>query len=197
MARPKAVSSRPGFVIPAHYRVRRDRIDSSGKLTLRYNSRLHHIGLGRRHAGVRILVLVADLDVRILTQDGELLRELRLDPTRNYQPQRSSRWEGCPETRVHDVSGHHNSARAGRRQNPHVREFPLSWWFKCRGAGGRRSLHEGRVPNLSWLRVVSDLDRTRRSLCLCRASQSIRNVLEPVRVIEVRENVRAIRKQRQ
>jgi hypothetical protein len=67
--------------------VRKDRIDSCGKLTLRCNSRLHHIGLGRRHAGVRVLVLVADLDVRILTEDGELLRELKLDPSRDYQPQ--------------------------------------------------------------------------------------------------------------
>jgi hypothetical protein len=27
---------------------------------------------------------------------------------------------------------------AGRRQNPHLRERPLSWWFRCRGAGGPR-----------------------------------------------------------
>ncbi|TMK83383.1 MAG: transposase family protein [Actinobacteria bacterium] len=88
-ARPPAAPALPGLVVPAHYRVRRDRIDSSGKLTLRYNSRLHHIGLGRRHAGVRVLVLVADLDVRILTQEGELLRQLMLDPARDYQPQGS------------------------------------------------------------------------------------------------------------
>ncbi|MGH2658681.1 MAG: IS481 family transposase [Actinomycetota bacterium] len=88
-ARPKAAPSRPGFVVPPHYRVRKDRVDSCGKLTLRYNSRLHHIGLGRRHAGLRVLVLVADLDVRVLTQDGELLRELTLDPSRDYQRQGS------------------------------------------------------------------------------------------------------------
>ena len=56
-------------------------------ITLRYNSRLHHIGLGRRHAGTRVLVLAHDLDIRVLTTDGELLRELTLDPTRDYQPQ--------------------------------------------------------------------------------------------------------------
>ena len=32
-----------------------------------------------------VLVLVADLDVRVLTEDGELLRELTLDPSRDYQ----------------------------------------------------------------------------------------------------------------
>ena len=70
-----------------HYRIRHDRIDSCGKLTLRHNSRLHHIGIGRRHAGTRVLVLTHDLHVRVLTQRGELLRELTLDPTRDYQPQ--------------------------------------------------------------------------------------------------------------
>jgi transposase InsO family protein len=86
-ARPRATPSVPGFVVPAHYRVRKDRIDSCGKITLRYRSRLHHIGLGRRYTGLRVLILVADLDVRVLTEDGELLRELTLDPDRGYQPQ--------------------------------------------------------------------------------------------------------------
>lgn len=85
--RPKAVPSGPGHRFPGHYRIRRDRIDPSGVITLRYNSRLHHIGLGRRYGGVRVLILVADLDVRVLTEDGELLRELTLDPTRDYQRQ--------------------------------------------------------------------------------------------------------------
>jgi transposase InsO family protein len=85
-ARPKAVpTGRP--VDPGHYRVRHDKIDDSGVVTLRHNSRLHHIGLGRRHAGSRVLVLVHDLHVRVLTDSGELLRELTLDPARDYQPQ--------------------------------------------------------------------------------------------------------------
>ena len=84
-ARPKATPERAGFAVPRHYRTRRDRIDSSGVVTLRYNSRLHHIGLGRRLAGTRVLILVADLNVRVLTEDGELLRELVLDPRRDYQ----------------------------------------------------------------------------------------------------------------
>ncbi len=87
-ARPKASPLGAGLGVPGHYRVRRDKIDQSGVITLRYNSHLHHLGLGRRHAGARVLVLVADLDVRVLTEDGELLRELRLDPTRDYQRQR-------------------------------------------------------------------------------------------------------------
>ena len=86
-ARPKATPAAPGVAVPAHYRVRLDKVDHTGVITLRHNSRLHHIGLGRRHAGIRVLVLVADLHVRVLTQDGQLLRALTLDPSRDYQPQ--------------------------------------------------------------------------------------------------------------
>ncbi len=85
-ARPKALPT--GVPLDdAHYRVRHDTVDSNGKLTLRYNSRLHHIGIGRRHAGKPVLILTKDLHVRVTTTAGELLRDFALDPTRDYQPQ--------------------------------------------------------------------------------------------------------------
>ncbi len=56
-------------------------------MTLRYNSRLHHIGVGRTHAGTCVILLVQDLQIRIVNAaTGELLRELILDPNRDYQP---------------------------------------------------------------------------------------------------------------
>jgi hypothetical protein len=67
-------------------RVRPDKIDRFGVVTLRYRGRLYHVGVGRRRKGTRVLVLVADLDVRVLTLDGEVLRHPTLDPTRDYQP---------------------------------------------------------------------------------------------------------------
>jgi len=85
-ARPAAVPTATP-IATGHYRVRHDRVDRAGVITLRHNSRLHHIGIGRRHAGTRILVLVRDLYVRIIDTDGNLMRELTLDPTRDYQPQ--------------------------------------------------------------------------------------------------------------
>ena len=84
--RPKAAPRLPGFVVPTHFRVRRDKVDITGTITLRHNSRPHHIGLGRRLIGTRVLVLVADRDVRVLSEDGELIRRLTLDPARDYQP---------------------------------------------------------------------------------------------------------------
>ena len=85
-ARPKATPvGRPAH--DGHYRVRHDRVHAGGVVTLRHDSRLHHVGLGRRHAGERVLLLVHDLDVRVLAEDGELIRKLTLDPTRDYQRQ--------------------------------------------------------------------------------------------------------------
>ena len=95
-ARPRAIPTRHGIQLSEHFRVRTDRIDRDGKLTLRHNSRLHHIGIGRDHAGVRVLMLIHELNIRIITEDtGEPLRELTLDPTRDYQPtgkDRYARW---------------------------------------------------------------------------------------------------------
>ena len=69
-----------------HDRVRTDRIDQTGCVTLRSAGRLHHIGIGRTHAGTHVLLLVQDLHIRIIdAATGELLRELTLDPTRDYQ----------------------------------------------------------------------------------------------------------------
>jgi transposase InsO family protein len=84
-ARPKAA---PGDrTADTHDRVRADRVDADGKLTLRVNGKLHHIGIGRTHARTRVLMLIQDLDVRVINAaTGELLRELTIDPARNYQP---------------------------------------------------------------------------------------------------------------
>ena len=74
--------------VDTHFRVRHDRIDKTGSVTLRHNSRLHHIGIGRAHKHTPVTLLVADLDIRVIaTQTGELLRHLTLDPSRDYQPQ--------------------------------------------------------------------------------------------------------------
>lgn len=68
-----------------NFRVRRDKVGSNGVVTLRYNSRLHHIFIGRQHKGSKILMLIDDLDTRVITPEGQLLHHFRLDPTRNYQ----------------------------------------------------------------------------------------------------------------
>jgi len=63
---------------------RYDQVDHHGVVTLRYDSRLRHIGLGARHRGKPIVLLVADRDVRVVTENGELLRHLVLDPDTSH-----------------------------------------------------------------------------------------------------------------
>ncbi len=96
--RPKAFPT--GYQIPPHCRVRHDTIDAAGVITLRYNSRLHHIGLSKRRRGTKVIVLAYDLDIRVLDRDtGTLIRKLVLDATRDYQP-RGVKCGNSPENRL-------------------------------------------------------------------------------------------------
>jgi transposase InsO family protein len=71
----------------SHHRVRQDKIDKAGSVTLRVAGRLRHIGVGRTYARTHIILLVHDLHIRVVdAATGELLRELTLDPSKDYQP---------------------------------------------------------------------------------------------------------------
>jgi len=83
-ARAKA---RPAGASPGTYfRVRQDKVDKAGKVSLRYDSRLYKIGIGRAHKGRVVKLLIAGQEIRVIDANGELIRELTLDPSRNYQP---------------------------------------------------------------------------------------------------------------
>jgi transposase InsO family protein len=70
-----------------HTRVRHDRLDDTGVVTLRVAGKLRHIGVGRTHARTHIIMLINDLHVRVINAaTGELLRELTIDLNRDYQP---------------------------------------------------------------------------------------------------------------
>jgi transposase InsO family protein len=84
-ARPKATPGNRST--DTHDRVRADKVGAVGTVTLRHAGKLHHIGVGRAHAGTEILILTQDLHIRIIAKaTGELLRELTLNPDRDYQP---------------------------------------------------------------------------------------------------------------
>jgi len=75
-----------GQPIVANTKVRHDKVDKTGSVTLRHRSRLHHIGVGRPYKGQQVLLLVCDLDIRVIGEDGTVIRRLTLDPTIDYQP---------------------------------------------------------------------------------------------------------------
>ncbi len=71
--------ARPGSpVAKTHFRVRTDKIDSCGKVTLRHDSKLFHIGVGRK-TGAAGPALCRRPGHRIVTLDGTLLRHLILE----------------------------------------------------------------------------------------------------------------------
>ena len=61
-----------------HDRIRHDRIDKAGSVTLRVAGRLHHIGIGRTHAGTYVILLVQDL------HDPRRQRRHRRTPPRTH-----------------------------------------------------------------------------------------------------------------
>ena len=77
--------------------MREDKVDATGKVSLRYDSKLYKIGIGRAHKGRAVKLLIADLEIRVIDSHGELIRELTLDPARLYQPLgRTSRVQDVP-----------------------------------------------------------------------------------------------------
>src|SRR5438067_1869769 len=73
-------------------------------------------------AGTTVIVLIDGLDIRVVTRQGEVLRKLTLDPTKDYQPrgrpcgtaEGSLRRETvqlnrlrCRDTAFHDVARDH------------------------------------------------------------------------------------------
>jgi transposase InsO family protein len=81
------VKAGPTARVESHFRVRYDTVDAFGKVSLRYASKLLHIGMGARFKGQKVVLLVVDRDVRVLDPEGQLLRQLTLDPSHDYQRQ--------------------------------------------------------------------------------------------------------------
>lgn len=63
------------------------RQDRQDRLRHPARRRLRHIGIGRTHARTHAILIVQDLHVRVVdAATGELLRELLIDPRKDYQP---------------------------------------------------------------------------------------------------------------
>ena len=83
-AREKATPTAPLIKINDR-RLRLDKVDTAGSVTLRHKGRLHHIGIGRAYAGWRVAMLIDGLDIEVVGLDGSPLRRLVLDPSKDYQ----------------------------------------------------------------------------------------------------------------
>ena len=91
-----------GAVVTAHgRRVRFDKVDNTGVVTLRYQGPLHHIGIGAGYKGWRIAMLIDGRKIEVVGLDGSPLRRLVLDP-----PGTINRRADQAHRSVSDVSTH-------------------------------------------------------------------------------------------
>lgn len=101
-ATPKAAPASNGHA-PGHYRLRYDRLDTKGKMTLRRAGRMHHLHAGVAHARKRVLAFADDHQVTIAElTTGEVLSVHLIEPDKAYwrnQNKKPGRWPGSPKTR--------------------------------------------------------------------------------------------------
>ena len=80
---PKALPAGPGA--QHHYRLRYDRLDAKGHMSLRRGGRMHHLGIGYAHARKRVLALADEHQITVVElQTGEVLSTHQIDPGRGY-----------------------------------------------------------------------------------------------------------------
>lgn len=74
------------------WRVRYDRIDETGKISLRHGGKLKHLGCGRAHAGRRVILLVHGNRTLVIQRGaGTIIAEHKINPERSYQPRLKER----------------------------------------------------------------------------------------------------------
>jgi transposase InsO family protein len=98
-ATPKALPTSNGRA-PGHYRLRYDRLDTTGKMSLRRAGRMHHLGIGATHARKRVLAFADDHQVTVIElHTGEVLSVHLIEPAKTYwrnQNKKPGRWPSSP-----------------------------------------------------------------------------------------------------
>jgi hypothetical protein len=94
-ATPKALPATNGHA-QGHYRLRYDRIDTKGKVSIRRAGRMHHLGVGTTHARKRVLAFADDHQITVADLNtGEVLSVHLIEPTKSYwrnQNKEPGRW---------------------------------------------------------------------------------------------------------
>jgi transposase InsO family protein len=94
-ATPKASAASNGHQ-PGHFRLRYDRLDTKGRMTLRRAGRLHHLGVGALHARKRVLAFADDHHITVADlTTGEVLSKHQIEPNKSYwrnQMREPGRW---------------------------------------------------------------------------------------------------------
>jgi transposase InsO family protein len=99
-ATPKAIPATNGHARD-HYRLRYDRLDTKGKMTIRRAGRMHHLGVGAAHARKRVLAFADDHQITVADlTTGEILSIHQIEPDKTYwrnQNREPGRWPSSPK----------------------------------------------------------------------------------------------------
>ncbi len=94
-ATPKALPAKNEHA-QGHYRLRYDRLDTQGKMSLRRAGRMHHLGVGATHARKRVLALADDHHITVTDlTTSEILSIHLIEPEKTYwrnQQREPGRW---------------------------------------------------------------------------------------------------------
>ena len=63
-------------------------VDADGKVSLRFGNKMLHLGVGRPWRGTRVRLYIAGDYVRVVSEEGELLAETTIDPSKGCQRMR-------------------------------------------------------------------------------------------------------------
>ncbi|WP_018295966.1 IS481 family transposase [Corynebacterium lubricantis] len=79
--------SSPQPLVTEDHRVRNDRVDAAGRITLRFAGEMRYLGIGRRHKGTPTLTVIAGRRATTSNAEtGEIIAEHDIDIGRRYQP---------------------------------------------------------------------------------------------------------------
>jgi transposase InsO family protein len=99
-ATPKAIPATNGHARD-HYRLRYDRLDTKGKMTIRRAGRMHHLGVGAAHARKRVLAFADDHQITVADlTTGEILSIHQIEPDKTYwrnHNREPGRWPSSPK----------------------------------------------------------------------------------------------------
>lgn len=88
-ARPKAQANPDSIFAPS--RARQDRVDKTGKVSIRLSGRMHHLGVGRAHKTQQVFIIIDSRNIIVThLRTGEILGEYKIEPTKSYWPKKKS-----------------------------------------------------------------------------------------------------------
>ncbi len=77
----------PQPLVTEDNRIRNDKVDKSGRITLRFAGQMRYLGIGRAHIGTPTLtVITGSHAITSNKETGEIIAEHHIDTERRYQP---------------------------------------------------------------------------------------------------------------